>query len=80
MRDLLAALAATVDNARQISATVGQQSAGIQQISDAMNNVAEGGERQPLLLNRLNRRCYPCRVSPFSCRYSLAELPGSTVF
>jgi methyl-accepting chemotaxis protein len=43
MRDLLTALGASVDNARQIAATVGQQSAGIQQISEAMSNVAEGG-------------------------------------
>ncbi len=43
MSDLLTALNASVDNARQISATVGQQSAGIQQISEAMRNVAEGG-------------------------------------
>lgn len=43
MQDLLTALNSSVDNARQISATVGQQSAGIQQISEAMRNVAEGG-------------------------------------
>jgi methyl-accepting chemotaxis protein len=43
MRDLLTALSASVDNARQIAATVGQQSAGIQQIAEAMSNVAEGG-------------------------------------
>ena len=43
MRELLAALNATVDNARQIAATIGQQSAGIEQISQAMGNVAEGG-------------------------------------
>ena len=43
MRDLLGALDASVDNARQIAATVGQQSVGIQQISEAMSNVAEGG-------------------------------------
>jgi methyl-accepting chemotaxis protein len=39
----LTALGASVDNARQIAATVGQQSAGIQQISEAMSSVAEGG-------------------------------------
>jgi len=43
MRELLTALSSSVDNARQIAATVGQQSAGIQQISEAMRNVAEGG-------------------------------------
>ncbi|GEM_PF-4086991 len=43
MQSLLTALGASVDNARQIAATVSQQSAGIQQISEAMRNVAEGG-------------------------------------
>jgi aerotaxis receptor len=44
MRDLMVALTASADNARQIAATVGQQSAGIQQISEAMANVTEGGK------------------------------------
>ena len=43
MRHLLTALATSSDKARQIAATVNQQSAGIGQISEAMNNVAEGG-------------------------------------
>ncbi|HEY6725583.1 MAG TPA: methyl-accepting chemotaxis protein [Polyangiaceae bacterium] len=44
MKDLLQLLGTNVDNARQISATVGQQSAGIEQISEALMNVAEGGQ------------------------------------
>ena len=44
MRDLMLALTASADNARQIAATVGQQSAGIQQITEAMGNVTEGGK------------------------------------
>lgn len=44
MKDLLGVLGTSVDNARQISATVGQQSAGIEQISEALTNVAEGGQ------------------------------------
>lgn len=44
MKDLLGLLGTNMDNARQISATVGQQSAGIEQISEALMNVAEGGQ------------------------------------
>ena len=43
-RNLMVALTANADNARQIAATMGQQSAGIQQITEAMGNVTEGGK------------------------------------
>lgn len=48
MQDLMTALGSSVDSARQIAATVSQQSAGIQQISEAMANVAEGGKASAL--------------------------------
>jgi methyl-accepting chemotaxis protein len=55
MRDLLTALGASVDNARQIAATVGQQSAGITQISEAMTSVAEGGRASAAATEQVER-------------------------
>ena len=44
IKDLTSVLDETSDNARQISAAAYQQTAGISQISEAMTNVAKGGQ------------------------------------
>lgn len=53
MNELQASLSANVDQARQIDATMSQQFAGIKQLSDAINNVAEGGRSSALAAGQL---------------------------